>query len=216
MIPRILHRTVPEHTSDQVEHWWRQACSLHPDWEHITWRDPIDPAGFPITAPHWHRCGNGAQLAGLIRLEALHRFGGIYLDSDVEVYRTLEPLRQLRCFAAWEDNDTVPDAVLGAEPDHPAIWQCLDLALARLQAGEDAWHTGPGVTTLVLPHRHEDTLVLPPGAFYPYHWSPKAKRLGRHQAHWRQPYTFAAHHWHASWVPPEVAQAPRQRRRKAP
>lgn len=197
MIPPILHRTVPTETTPEVEGWWDHWCDLHPGWEHSTWRDPIDPADFPRTAHAWPRCSSGAQLAGLIRLEALWHHGGIYLDSDVEGYRALNPLLHLPAFAAWEDERTVPDAVLGAEPHHPAIDTCLVLALARLDGG--AWESGPGVTTEVLRDR-TDVLLLPPASFYPYHWSPAAKRRGRHAPHWRNPWTFGAHHWQASWL----------------
>jgi hypothetical protein len=83
MIPRRLIRTVPEQTVDEVEGFWSRVVELHPGWEHVTYRDPIDAALFPVTSPLWGRCRSGAQRAGLIRLEALARVGGIYLDSDV-------------------------------------------------------------------------------------------------------------------------------------
>ena len=85
MIPRILHRTVPAETAAEAEQFWAKAVALHPGWEHHTWRDPLDPAEFPITSPHWWRCMTGAQLAGLVRLEVLWNHGGIYIDSDVEL-----------------------------------------------------------------------------------------------------------------------------------
>lgn len=210
MIPARLVRTVPEETSAEVEGFWSKACDMHPRWDHITYREPIDPAWFPLTGPLFDRCQNGAQKAGLIRLEVLLNGGGIYLDSDVEVYRPLDPLRSLRGFAAWEDGVTVPDAVLGAEPDHPAVRECLRLAIERLRSdnpdwreGNTAWATGPGVTTTVLPGR-DDWLLLPPGSFYPYHWSERKRRLEDHAT--AQPWAFAAHHWHGSWLPEEARQ----------
>lgn len=205
MIPRRLIRTVPEHTTDEVEAFWRKAAWLHPDWELVTYRDPINPAEFPLTSIYWDRCQNGAQLAGLVRLEALWTLGGIYLDSDVEVYRRLDPLCGLDGFAAWEDHRTVPDAVMGFTARHPAVMECLLLAMQRMDddstdwsTGNGAWGTGPGVTTTVLPDR-DDVLLLPPQSFYPYHYSERHRRMENH-AH---PFTFAAHHWAASWLPEE-------------
>lgn len=201
MIPKRIIRTVPAETSDQVEAWWKQTVNLHPDWSTITYRDPIDPAQFPLTSPLWSRCQNGAQLAGLIRLEALLD-GGIYLDSDIELYRRLDPLLACSAFAAWEDPNTVPDAVLGAEPNHQAIRTCLALAIERIlststdwRTGNGAWATGPGVTTTVLPGR-ADVFLLPPGAFYPVHYSAKDTIA----AYTPEPWSFGIHHWHASWL----------------
>ncbi|MDG2335209.1 MAG: glycosyltransferase [Myxococcota bacterium] len=201
-IPKLIFRTVPVHTSAEVEEWWASTKALHPDFEHITYREPVDPAAFPITSPYWERCESGAQKAGLIRLEGLWLHGGIYLDSDVQVYRSLVPLLQLRGFAVYEDADVVPDAVLGAECRHPAIDACVKLALKRIDENsgdfrtDGAWGTGPGVTNTVLRER-DDWLLLPPGTFYPYHYTEKKKR--RHEDFSQTPWIFAAHHWHHSW-----------------
>lgn len=183
---------------------------MHPGWEFVTWQDPIPPEGF-VTAPLWHHCTTGAQLAGLIRLDDLWARGGVYVDADVECYRPFDPLLGTGGFAAWEDERVVPDAVLGAEAGHPAIEECLSLAMALVAGGRGAWESGPGVTTGVLPGR-EDWLLLPPGAFYPYHYSglhrkppTKAALLWRHNgaemARLHAPWCFCIHHWAKSWIP---------------
>jgi hypothetical protein len=136
-------------------------------------------------------------MAGLVRLEALWRFGGVYLDSDMEMYRPLDALRYASCFAGWEDHRCVPDAVIGAEPAHPAVGLALEYALANLHRGP--WHSGPGATTTVFPSR-PDVLLLPPGSFYPVHYTRKRERQGDVKA--EQPWCFGQHRWHASWLPP--------------
>lgn len=196
-IPRILHRTVPADTSDEVEAWWRKFQVMHPGWEFRTYREPIDPADWPLTGDLWGRCQNGAQKAGLIRLEALYHHGGVYVDSDVEPFRSLEPLLRLEAFAAWEDETTVPDAVLGAMPEHPAFRELIDKARACIEGGGDAWHSGPGVCTETLPTR-PDVLVLPPGSFYPHHYLEKSAAGARTGAPW----VFVEHKWHHSWGDP--------------
>lgn len=194
-IPRILHRTVPEQTDGEVEANWRLFKKLHPGWQYMTHRDPMDPKDWPMTGAHWSKCSSGAQKAGLIRLEALYRWGGVYVDSDCEPYRSLEPLLDLKLFAAWEDRNVIPDAVIGAEPEHPAIKECIRLAIKLLPQG--AWHSGPGVTTRVLQKRNDVTL-LPPGTFYPYHYHEKQRRNEDHKS--QQPWAFMAHHWAGSWL----------------
>jgi len=205
MIPKRLIRTVPEQPSADQDGLWSSACDLHPTWEHLDLRDPLDLADFPRTSPFWDRCVSGAQMAGLIRLEALHRWGGIYIDSDVQLHRPLDSLLTLRAFAAHEDQTIVPDAVLGAEAGHPAIEACLTLALERLTGdGKDwtndrgPWSTGPGVTTTILPGR-DDVLILGPDSFYPVHYAPRQtleRRLGRQEP---APWTFGTHRWAWSW-----------------
>jgi hypothetical protein len=210
-IPRIMHRTVPENTSDQIEHWWVHLQQLHPQWEFRTYREPIDPAEWPLTGDLWGLCRNGAQKAGLIRLEALVTHGGVYVDSDVEPCRSFEPLMHLPAFAAWEDETTIPDAVLGAEPNHPAFTLALEKARAVIQGGGDAWQSGPGVTTEVLSDR-TDVLVLPPGAFYPHHYLQKHASTANDG-----PWVFCRHHWYGSWLSPAQRRSvERRQRRSAP
>ena len=88
-------RTVPSKTEAKVEAFWRTFQQHHDPavWEFVTWRDPLDPAEWPLTAKAWDKCANGAQYAGLIRLEALYKHGGFYIDSDVECLRSWETLR---------------------------------------------------------------------------------------------------------------------------
>lgn len=193
-IPRILHRTVPTETSEEVEGWWRRFQQLHPGWELRTHREPLDPELWPLTADLWDRCQNGAQKAGLVRLECLFSHGGIYVDSDVEPFRSFEPLLHSPAFAGWEDESTVPDAVLGSKSGHPAFEQMLEKARAVITGGGDAWQSGPGVTTETLPGRH-DVLLLPPGAFYPHHYLEKSAAGTRTSAGW----VFCEHKWHHSW-----------------
>lgn len=198
-IPRILHRTVPTF-SDESDAYWRRWRDLHPGWELMTHRDPLDPLEWPETGDLWPRCQNGAQRAGLIRLEALARWGGVYVDSDVEPYRSLEPLLHAPGFAAWEDARCIPDAVLGFERGHPALRLMLTEARLKIMQGGNAWHSGPGVTTSVLQGRH-DVLLLPPGSFYPYHYTEQNRRNAPHMN--EQPWCFGAHHWKGSWLTPE-------------
>lgn len=195
-IPRILHRTVPAVTSPEVDRWWQQWGDLHPGWTLMDHRDPLDPDAWE-TSPLWPKCSSGAQKAGLIRLEALHRWGGVYVDSDVEPYRPLDALLGVEGFAGWEDAKVVPDAVLGARPGHPAVAVMLDAACRAVETGKGAWDSGPGVTTATLPGR-ADWLLLPPGSLYPYHYSHKARDRRDYRA--EQPWAFTAHHWHHSWA----------------
>lgn len=198
-IPRIFHRVVPEHTSEQVEAWWLQLQEQHRDWQFMTHRDPLDPAAWPETSGAWRYCRNGASLADLVRLEALWQWGGVYLDSDVEPHRSFAPLLPLECFAAWEDDKVVPNAVMGARPGHPAIRACIDQAVRAVRRG--TWEAGPGVTTKVLPGR-PDVLLLPPGSFYPVHYrDPDRVAL---MAQKPPPWTFATHHYAASWLEPDA------------
>jgi mannosyltransferase OCH1-like enzyme len=198
MIPKNLFRTVPEKTSDKVETWWTWSVELHQDWDCQTWRDPLDPGKFPLTSAYWKHCQHGAQLAGLVRLELVYTYGGVYIDSDYQCYRSFGHLRGLQAFAGWEDERVVPDAVFGAEAGHPAIGECIEVATALVEMGKGPWETGPGVFTDVLTRR-TDVILFPPPVLYPVHYSQKKKASARGY-HGNNPWTIGNHHWNASWV----------------
>ena len=197
MIPRRLVRTVPEKVDSEQERLWRVACTLHPDWEHVTWRDPVNPDAFPLTSPYWDECESGAQLADLIRAEDLLHRGGIYIDSDVEMLKPFDTLCGLEGFAGWEDYLYIPNAVMGFRPGHPALTEVVALAIAKRHTG--TWHAGVGVTTQVFRSRTDMTL-LPPGSFYPVHWKDAHKGLVNWSDAAREnPWAFCLHRYKASW-----------------
>lgn len=202
-IPAIIHRVVPEQTPQVAEDWWAEFGKLHPGWRLMTHRDPLDPAEWPLTSPHWGKVKVGAQLADLVRLEALLRWGGFYVDADVQPFRSLAPLASAEVVAAWEDERVVPNAVLGARPDHPAIRECLELAIARMVRG--VWAAGPGVTTEVLTRR-DDVLLLPPGSFYAVSYQDPQRDL-RMQSK-PAPWEYVRHHYWGSWLPEERRRVP--------
>lgn len=197
MIPRRLVRTVPTDTTPKVEQLWADACALHPDWEHVTWRDPIDRNAFPLTSPYWDDCESGAQLADLVRVEDLYHHGGWYIDSDMWMLKPLDNLCALNAVVAYEDHMHIPNAILGFVKGHPALKDVIYRAISRRHAG--TWLAGVGVTTEVFSGR-DDIVRLPPGAFYPVHWRDAHRGL----IDWREqaalnPWSFGIHKYAASW-----------------
>ena len=201
-IPHILHRVVPERTPDIAEVWWDQWSALHPGWQMLTHRDPLNPEDYPLTAEHWPK-ERGARLADLVRLEVLLRYGGVYVDMDMQPFRSLEPLTGAQVFAAYEDERVIPNAIIGARQDHPAIHDIL-MDCIRSQR-KNIWEGGPGATTRVLGKR-KDVLLLPPESFYDVHYR-DPERDTKMQAK-PAPWVFARHHYWGSWLPEERRKVP--------
>lgn len=190
MIPPIFHRVVPADVPPQFDAWWRRFQQLHPRWLFVTWQDPLDPTAFELSWL-WDRCTAGAQLAGLVRLEVVWRFGGVYVDMDFEPRRPFDPLLDNQLFIGTEDGTVLTDAVFGAEARHPG-----------LRAAIDAFHngfwspnpsvTGPLHTTAHLRGR-DDVTVVPTDRFYPYLW------IEPERASEPFPDAYAIHRWNHSW-----------------
>lgn len=207
LIPMIFHRTVPESYDPLWDAWWEQRRALHPDWEFRTYQDPIDTDKFPMTAALWDKCETGAQKADLIRLEALYHHGGVYVDADCRPVGVHDPLRFAYAYAAWEDETTIPNAVMGAVPRHPAIFEALTTSISLVERGAETYTSGVAVTTKVFKDR-SDMLILPPGVFYPHHYLQK-KAAGQNIGPW----VIEEHMWHHSWGTPESKDSIEKRQR---
>ena len=93
LIPRRLHRVWvggAEMPARFVE-FGRAFERLHPHWEMRLWTD-ADLGELGITDDERRRARTPSELANLMRYEVLTRFGGVYVDTDVEAKRPLDDL----------------------------------------------------------------------------------------------------------------------------
>ena len=198
-IPRRLVRTVPAETSVEADALWHRAMQMHPDWQHIDLRDPVDPELFPLTSLYWDTCESGAQLADLIRAEELFARGGCYIDSDYEVFRPLDVLCQQQAWAGWEDSRHICNAAIGFRPGHLGLGEYIQQAIARHHMG--TWAAGVGTFTEVFKDR-TDILLLPPESLYPVHYSNKHtidRTMAAANPSEMWPWAFGIHRWRHSW-----------------
>ncbi|XP_063977525.1 lactosylceramide 4-alpha-galactosyltransferase-like isoform X2 [Diachasmimorpha longicaudata] len=122
------------------------------------------------------------HMADILRFITLWKYGGIYLDLDVLVMKSLEGLRN---FAGVEDWSCVAAGVLGFATDAPGR-RVAEACLRELKTDfrSNMWsYNGPGVITRVLknicntetipdmtPEICQGFRVYPPHAFYPIHY----------------------------------------------
>ncbi|MCP1382039.1 glycosyltransferase family 32 protein [Runella salmonicolor] len=72
-----------------------------------------------------------AFAADFIRLYALYHYGGIYLDSDVFVYKSFNPLLELPYFIGEDYTHYFEPAIIGAEKGNSWIKMCLDYYIEK-------------------------------------------------------------------------------------
>ena len=67
-----------------------------------------------------------AFVSDYIRLKALYDFGGIYLDTDVELLRNIDSFLNCKGFFCTESHYTVSTAIIASEPHASWIKELLD------------------------------------------------------------------------------------------
>jgi hypothetical protein len=206
MIPKVIHRIwvggpMPAHYERFAQRW----AELHPGWNMKLWGD--DDFGWLENQDLFDNADKfvpadavGQFRSDVARYEILSRFGGVYVDCDVEPQKPLDPLVDVRSFAGWEEQGTfVGNTVLGSEPNSPAMQQMIRVIpeMAKANAGRAAtWISGPRVLTRVYNENEDvrDTLtVYPQGYFFPYSYSDL--RRGEDPARRKYPDAYVIHHW---------------------
>jgi Glycosyltransferase sugar-binding region containing DXD motif len=195
-IPRTIHRVWLGEAPMPAEHerFGETFARRHPGWEMRLWTDDDLPA-LGIGAVERERSRSRSELSDLMRYEVLHRFGGVYVDTDFECRRPLTPLlRGIDAFAALELPGRVGNAVLGAIPGHPAFARAARLARRTLGTGANSTDAnGPYFLSLIL-EQEPNTAIFGARLFYPYLWT-EPERRGE-----AFPDAYAVHHWAMSWV----------------
>lgn len=105
---------------------WKKYC---PDYEIKRWDETnFDVMQHPFTKNAFEK-KKWAFLSDFARLQIIYRYGGIYMDTDVELIKPLDDLLQLKAFIGREcENFTMnPGLCFGAEAQTPIIGDFLDV-----------------------------------------------------------------------------------------
>lgn len=155
----------------------------------------------------------GQNLSNLVRLSLLYKFGGVYLDTDVIVLKSLSKLKNT-IGAQTIDFKTrnwtrLNNAVLIFDKNHPLLLKFIQ-EFALTFDGNKWGHNGPYLVSRVVSRVSGrpgyNFTVLPPSAFYPVNWSrirsffqnPKSEKqsmLLRNKLELIHEQSFAVHLW---------------------
>lgn len=140
MIPRTIHYCWfapqgrgPQHGRSEMPPLARECiASWHrhmPGWNYRLWNeDNFDVQSTPYTAEAY-AAGKYAFVSDYVRLWALEREGGVYLDVDFEVYQPFDNLLRHTAFAGFEGSKHKPVmmGVCGSEAHGQWVGEMLQL-----------------------------------------------------------------------------------------
>lgn len=91
-----------------------------PEYQFILWNEDNYDLSKNRYALEAYQSKKYAFVTDVVRLDVLHRFGGIYMDTDVEVMGSLDPFLHHPAFSGFETEDRVPTGIMASEPD--GVW----------------------------------------------------------------------------------------------
>lgn len=119
MIPKIIHfiwfggNPFPEKVQYCIESWKKYL----PDYQFMLWNEEaFDVTTLPFTEQaYMHK--KWAFVSDYVRVYALYKYGGWYLDTDIEIVRPLMSLEQYR-LVLGTDEEGFLTALMGSEKTH--------------------------------------------------------------------------------------------------
>lgn len=128
MIPKVIHycwfggNPLPE-LAQLCFASWEKYC---PDYKIVRW----DETSFDIDCCPYVREAYEAKkwafITDYVRLYAIVQYGGIYMDTDVEVCKPLDEFLKDEAFSGFETKDNVPTGIMAGEKGHRVFKILLD------------------------------------------------------------------------------------------
>lgn len=172
MIPKIIHycwfggTPLPQDVILCIESW-KKFC---PDYEIKRW----DETNYDYQKNQYmadaYKEKKWAFVSDYCRLDVVHEYGGIYLDTDVELLKSLDPLLTEMMFCGFESRDPVmykKNQVMemsaafglgfGAQKGHPYLKEMLELY------SQLSFYNADGSLNLIACPRYQTSILIKHG-----------------------------------------------------
>ena len=148
-----------------------------------------------------------AFISDICRLHALKEEGGIYMDTDVEVLRSLDIFLEKAAFSGFENDDFVPTGIMASEKEGAWATEMLDYYRGRSFVKENEDLDTTSNTFIITQIMKEKGFVMNNTfqeikdyvTFYPNdYFCPKSYKTGNIDL---TKNSYCIHHFAKSWIP---------------
>lgn len=128
MIPKIIHYCwfghgqMPKLALKCIKSW----KTYLPHYQFKLWDEGNFDLNINAYAKEAYLAGKFAFVTDFVRLKVLYNEGGIYMDTDVEVLKSLDGFLTLPAFSGFEDKGFVPTGIMASEKNGMWVKEQLD------------------------------------------------------------------------------------------
>lgn len=129
MIPKIIHycwfggKEKPQNVQKCIASWKKYLS----DYEFMEWNETNFNVHKSSYVEDAYNAKKFAFVSDVARIEALYEYGGFYMDTDVEVYRSFDELLSRDCVLGFEEKNYVATSFMAVEPKHPLMKEFINL-----------------------------------------------------------------------------------------
>lgn len=209
LIPKIIHycwfggKEKPNIVKKCIESWKNNL----PDYEFREWNESTFNINSQIFVKESYEIGNYAFVSDYVRVYSLYNYGGIYLDTDTEVLKSLDSFLFENSFWGFEEKNYIATSIIGAEPKNNIIKEFLDY-YKRFSLYDEKGNIKKFTNVLVVTDILKKKGILLDGTYqkiegevtvYPQEYFSPYDYINCYMK--QSDYTVAIHHFHKSWLP---------------
>ncbi|MHB8206511.1 glycosyltransferase family 32 protein [Mucilaginibacter sp.] len=201
MIPKKIHycwfgnNPKNETILNCIESWKK----ILPEYQIIEWNESNSELANDFSKQAF-KAKKWAFLSDYVRIKALYQHGGIYLDTDMLMVKSLDDLLDQECFLGYQNDGQVSGGIISSVKGNAYIKSCLD-AYENMQFNESR------LMSMAIPliltdaydrfSQKQSVSIYPYNYFYPYSFEDSLQ--GKNYINSIKPETYAIHLWNASW-----------------
>jgi mannosyltransferase OCH1-like enzyme len=205
-IPHILHQiwVGPNEIPKQSKKFMKEIKALHPTFEYRLWTNKdITKENFD-NYEYIKNTKSYAQMSDIMRYEILYKHGGIYLDSDFKIFKSLEPLLTNDLVVCTEDmftNIHISNSFIACTKHNPNLKRCVDNIVKTNFNLDISIATGPIYFRKNI-NINRNVTILDTKVLYPVHWLQTKFPSLFGKPNFKESFgdkTYGVHYWAGGW-----------------
>lgn len=206
-IPRIIHycwfgsNPLPEDAKKCIESW-KKYC---PNYEIKEWNESNFDLNCNTYVQEAYKAKKWAFVTDYVRLYVTYTYGGIYMDTDVEVLKPLDKFLKHKAFSGFESSCNIPTGIMASEKNFPLYKEFLKYYMDKkfiLKDGSLDMTTNVTIMTNIcnnyglIPNNSLQEIkgwtLYPSEYFCPKDWRTGEMNITKN--------TYTIHHFSGSWL----------------